>query len=57
MEEQNKKVGWIGLWLAIGGMVLPILIAILCYMVFEEDELDGYDGFMADQDCYQPEGE
>lgn len=37
MEEQNQKVGWIGLWLAIGGMVLPILIAILCYMVFEED--------------------
>jgi len=29
MEEQNKKVGWIGLWLAIGGMVLPILMAIL----------------------------
>ena len=29
MEEQNKKVGWIGLWLAIGGMVLPILMVIL----------------------------
>ena len=37
MEEQNKKVGWIGLWLAIGGMVLPILIAILCSMVFNKD--------------------
>jgi uncharacterized protein YybS (DUF2232 family) len=37
MEEQNQKVGWIGLWLAIGGMVLPILIAILCSMVFNKD--------------------
>ena len=36
-EGQDQKVGWIGLWLAIGGMVLPILIAILCYMVFDED--------------------
>ena len=29
MEEQNQKVGWIGLWLAIGGMVLLILMPIL----------------------------
>jgi hypothetical protein len=37
VEGQDQKVGWIGLWLAIGGMVLPILIAILCDMVFDED--------------------
>ena len=37
VEGQDQKVGWIGLWLAIGGMVLPILIAILCYMVFDKD--------------------
>jgi hypothetical protein len=37
VEGQDQKVGSIGLWLAIGGMVLPILIAILCYMAFDED--------------------
>ena len=36
MEEQNQKVGWIGLWLAIGGMVLPILMAILDRMGFND---------------------
>jgi len=37
VEGQGQKIGSIGLWLAIGGMVLPILITILCYMVFDKD--------------------
>ena len=37
---ENKRtdlLGRIGLWLAIVGLILPILIAIICYMVFKED--------------------
>tara|TARA_B100000809_G_scaffold179827_1_gene177422 strand:+ start:130 stop:459 length:330 start_codon:yes stop_codon:yes gene_type:complete len=34
---ENEKLGKIGLWLAILGMILPILIALLCQIVFEKD--------------------
>ena len=37
MEQETNRVGWIGLWLAIVGLVLPILIAIACYMIAKED--------------------
>ena len=33
----NQKLGKIGLCLAILGMILPILIVLLCYTVFEKD--------------------
>jgi hypothetical protein len=34
---ENEKLGKIGLWLAILGMILPILIVLLCHIVFEKD--------------------
>ena len=37
MEEKKDKLGWIGLWLAITGLVLPILIAIICGVLLDKD--------------------
>ena len=34
---ENQKLGKIGLWLAILGMILPILIVLLCQIVLEKD--------------------
>ena len=34
---ENEKLGKIGLWLAILGMILPILIVLLCYIILGKD--------------------
>ena len=34
---ENEKLGKIGLWLAILGMILPILIVLLCHIILGKD--------------------
>jgi len=37
MDEQNNKLGWLGIWLSIIGLILPILIAIAGGLFFDMD--------------------
>jgi FtsH-binding integral membrane protein len=37
LQQRNEKVAWLGLWLAITGLVLPVFVAIVCALVSDKE--------------------